>query len=402
MKVLIADAFERTGIAELESLGCEVAFEPGTKGDALTKRLGELDPDILIVRSTKVPGAALESIKKLKLIVRAGAGVDNIDIPAASKRGIMVSNCPGQNACAVAELAMGLIISLDRRIPDNVIDLRAHKWNKKEYSKRALGLKGMTIGVVGAGRIGTEVAQRALAFEMNVLYFHMGRNRRLIDFPTAHRVDLDELLRQSDVVTVHVSGGDGTHHLIDERRIGLMKPTAFLINTARGGVVDEKALIAALKAGRLRGAALDVYENEPSADAPTIDSPACDVPNLYGTHHIGASTEEAQRAIAKETVRIVSEYKQSGRAPNCVNVQERSAATCILIVRLWNRPGGLAHVFNHLAAANINVEEMDHVIYEEGKAACAQIRLDKRPGDDVLKKIREHQNVLGTELMAAD
>lgn len=401
MKVLIADTFESFGVAELQTRGCEVAYEPGTKGDALARRISELDPDVLVVRSTKVPGSAMEGAKRLKLIVRAGAGVDNIDLGAASKRGILVSNCPGQNAAAVAELTLGLIIALDRRIPDNVLDLRNHKWNKKEYSKRALGLKGMTIGVVGAGRIGTEVARRALAFEMNVQYFHLGRNVRLTDFPTAHRTDLDELLRLSDVVTVHVSGGEGTQHLIDKRRIGLMKPTALLINTSRGGVVDEAALIAALKEGKIRGAALDVYENEPAADAPTIDSPACDVPNLYGTHHIGASTEEAQRAVAQETVRVVSEYKQSGKAPNCVNVQERPTATCMLVVRLWNRPGGLAHVFSQLASANINVEEMDHVIYDGGKAASAHIRLDKRPAEDVLRKVQEHQNVLGVEVMAA-
>ncbi|MBK8913038.1 MAG: hydroxyacid dehydrogenase [Phycisphaerales bacterium] len=402
MKILIADAFESFGVAELGALGAQVSYEPGTKGDALVARLAELDPDVLIVRSTKVTSAAIESAKRLKLIVRAGAGVDNIDIPAASKRGILVSNCPGQNAAAVAELTMGLIIALDRRIPDNVADLRGHKWCKKEYSKRAQGLRGMTIGVVGAGRIGTEVARRALAFEMNVLYFHLGRNRRLADFPTARRTDMDELMRLSDVVTVHVSGGEGTHHLIDERRIRSMKPTALLINTSRGGVVDEAALLSALREGRIRGAALDVFDNEPPADATTIDSPCCDVPNLYGTHHIGASTEEAQRAVAHETVRVVGQYMQTGKAINCVNVQERSNATCILVVRLWNRPGGLAHVFNHLAAASINVEEMDHVIYDGGKAAVAQIRLDKRPDEPVLRRIEEHQNVLGTELIAAD
>lgn len=398
MKILIVDKFESVGVEKLRQLADEVACEPGLKGDALTGRITEYDPDVLIVRSAKIPAAAIQAGRRLNLVVRAGAGVDNIDVEAASLRGVVVANCPGQNAAAVAELTLGLIVSLDRRIPDNVIDLRAHKWNKKEYSK-AMGLKGRTLGVVGAGGIGSEVARRALAFDMKVLYFHLGRTRRLADFPGCRRADLDELLRESDIVTIHVSGGDSTKRLIDEKRIGLMKSHALLINTSRGSVIDEGALVRALKEKRIRAAALDVFENEPPADGTTFASPLCDLPNLYGTHHIGASTDEAQLAVADETVRIVAEYKLSGRVLNAVNLRQK-APTHLLVVRFVNKPGGLAHVFSQLAQDNINVEEMDHVIYDGGLAACAHIRLDKEPSEGALQRIRTgHANVMGAEIM---
>ncbi|MGE0480253.1 MAG: phosphoglycerate dehydrogenase [Phycisphaerae bacterium] len=399
MKILIVDKFERWGIDQLKTLAEDVVMETGLKGDALAARIAEYKPDALIVRSTKINADALSASDRLRVVVRAGSGVDNIDLAAASKRGVMVSNCPGMNSVAVAELVMGLIVALDRRIPDNVIDFRAGKWNKKEYSK-ALGLKGRTLGVVGAGQIGSEVAARALACEMELLYYHLGRQRRLQDFPHAKRVELDDLLKHSDYVTVHVPGGEGTTHVIDERRLGMLKTTAVLINTSRASVIDEKALVQALRTGRIRAAALDVFENEPPADGASVESPLRDVPNLYVTHHIGASTEQAQLAVAAETVRIVAQYKASGKLPNCVNLQVQPRATCLLIVRFANKPGGLAHVFNHIAREEINVEEMDHVVYDGGHSACAQIRLDRHPSADVLNTIRTgHPNVLGVELM---
>jgi D-3-phosphoglycerate dehydrogenase len=402
MRAFIADKFEQWGIDQLKGVCSALAYEAGLKGDELKRKLTEFNPEVLIVRSAKVPDDVMAAAPKLQLIVRAGAGVDNIEMPAASRRGIMVSNCPGMNSAAVAELTIGLMVALDRRIPDNVIDLRAHKWKKNEYSKAGLGLKGRTIGIIGAGAIGTEVAKRALAFEMKVLYYHLGRQRRLVDNPNCVRAELDDLLRNSDVISLHVPGGETTKRLIDERRIGLMKHTAVLINTARGDVLDQEALLRALNEGRIRGAALDVFNNEPAASAETIDSPACDCPKLYGTHHIGASTEQAQMAVAEETVRIVAHFKQSGQALNCVNMQA-PRSKCMLVVRFHNKPGGLAHVFHHLAEANINAEEMDHVVYDGGMAAVAHIRIDKSPTEDTLARIRTgHPNVMGVDLMNVD
>ncbi|MBW7905570.1 MAG: ACT domain-containing protein [Phycisphaerae bacterium] len=402
MKVLIADKFETVGVEKLRAIPTEVYAEAGLKGEALAARLRELDPDVLIVRSCKVPRDVLAAGSRLKLIVRAGSGYDTIDVAAASQRGIMVTNCPGQNAVAVAELTWGLIIALDRRIPENVIDLNAGRWNKSAFAKTARGLKGRTIGIVGSGQIGSEVARRAVAFEMSVLYFNLGRTRRLVDIPTARRVELDDLLRASDVVSIHVPGGPSTNNLIDERRLGLMKREALLINTARANVLDEAALLRALKEGRLRGAAIDVFNDEPAADAKEYHGPVANVPNLYVTHHIGASTEQAQLAVADETVRIVETFKHTGKAPNCVNMREPLSMP-MLVVRLHNKPGGLARVFSAIAEEQINVEEMDHVIYDGGKAACAHIRVNKAPSSDLLGRLRGAQeNILAVEVIQAE
>ncbi|MBU0641002.1 MAG: hydroxyacid dehydrogenase [Planctomycetes bacterium] len=318
MRILIADKFEQFGIEQLEQLADAVACEPELKDDSLSRRLQELDPTILIVRSTKVPGQVQDAGKGLKLIIRAGAGFDTIDTVGARERGISVANCPGMNSVAVAELVMGHMIALDRRIPDNVADLRAHKWDKKGYSQ-ARGLKGRTLGLIGVGRIGTEVARRALAFEMKVLFFDVLPDVQPVDHPNCRRAGLDDVLRQADFVSLHVPGGDKTHHLINAAKLALMQPHARLINTSRASVVDEAALVAALREGRIGGAALDVYASEPAADGKVFESATADAPNLYGTHHIGASTEQAQLAVAEETVRIVAEYKASGKVLNCVN-----------------------------------------------------------------------------------
>jgi D-3-phosphoglycerate dehydrogenase / 2-oxoglutarate reductase len=318
MKVLIADKFEAFGIAELKKIADEVACEPDLKDASLTQRVAEFDPTILIVRSTKVGADTLRAGKQLKVVIRAGSGYDTIDVKAAGERGVKVSNCPGMNAVAVAELVLGHMLNMDRRIADNVADLRAHKWNKKEYSK-ARGLKGSTLGIVGMGRIGTEVAKRALAFDMHVLWFDVIPDLRPLDHPNCKRAPMDQIFREADVITLHVPGTGDTKHLVNAQRLATMKPNAMVINTSRASVIDEAALLAALKEKKIRAAAVDVYDNEPAADAKEITSPLADVPNLYGTHHIGASTDQAQTAVAEETVRIVADFKQTGKVRNCVN-----------------------------------------------------------------------------------
>lgn len=402
MKILIADKFETWGVEELKKAADEVRMEPGLKGPELAARVADFNPAVLVVRSTKVTDDVLAASRKLRLVIRAGSGYDTIDVHAASERGIMVSNCPGMNSIAVAELVIGLMISLDRRIPDNVIDLRNGKWNKKGYSKAGLGLKGKVLGVVGAGRIGIEVATRALAFEMDVLYSHLGRSRGLSDLGHARRVEMDYLLEHADFVTIHVPGGESTRNLIDASKLARMKPTAFLINTARADVIDQAALVDALQSGRIRGAAADVYHGEPPADATEINNPLAALPNFYGTHHIGASTEQAQLAVAGEVVRIIEHYRRTGEFLNCINIAEPTR-TVMLVARLHNKPGALAAVFTQLATEEINVEEMDHILYNGGKAACAHIRLGKLPSDTLLHRLtHDEPSVLGIELMQID
>ena len=401
MKILVVDKFEQSGLDRLRGLASELVYEPGLKDAALIDKVRGFDPTIIIVRSTKVTRAVIEAGKSMRMVLRAGSGYDTIDVGAASERGVSVTNCPGMNAVAVAELTLGLILALDRSIPDNVVDFRARKWNKKKFSAAALGLKGRTLGIIGAGKIGQEVARRAVAFEMKVLYMHLGRSRGLTDFPQCRRTELDELLRESDVVTIHVPGGDSTRALIDRQKLSLMKPSALLVNTARSSVLDEAALADALRNKKLRGAGLDVFNGEPTGDADPIASTLVDVPNLYVTHHIGASTEEAQQAVADETVRIVSEFKYTNRVINCVNLNDEPPSS-LLVVRFRNKPGGLAYVFNRLAEASINVEEMDHVVFDGGMSACAHIRVSPAPDPKVIDAMRgKHENVISIELLSA-
>jgi D-3-phosphoglycerate dehydrogenase len=399
MKILVVDKFEQSGLDRLRGLARELAYEQSLKDAALAEKVASFDPNVLIVRSTKVTRPIIQAGKALQVVIRAGSGIDNIDVTAASERGVGVANCPGMNAVAVAELTIGLMVALDRSIPDNVADFRAKKWNKKKYGARALGFKGRTLGIIGAGKIGTEVARRAAAFEMKVLYTHLGRSRGLADLPQCRRTEMSELLRESDVVSIHVPGGSSTSNLLDASCLAMMKPSALLINTSRAGVVDEKALAEMLRAGKLRGAALDVFEGEPAGDVPSVESPLADVPNLYVTHHIGASTEEAQQAVADETVRIVQHFKATNEILNCVNHNVKPPTT-LLVVKFRNKPGGLAHVFSTLATAGINVEEMDHIIFEGGQTAVAHIRLSPAPDATVVDRIRTgHENVLGVELI---
>lgn len=387
MKVLVADKFEKAGIDGLKDLGCEVVPQPEVTAEALPATIREVNPKILIVRSKKVSEAALAAGPALSLVIRAGAGIDNIDVAAASRLGIFVSNCPGKNSIAVAELIMGLLLSLDRRIPDQVADLRKGEWQKGEYAK-ARGLHGRTLGIVGLGQIGREVARRAQAFGMKVVAW----SRNLTD-QEADRLHIEycetplEVARLSDAVSINVAGTAETRHLVNEEFLMAMKPGAYLINTSRGTVVDEAALA---KAARERGvrAGLDVYQNEPSGNKGEFHTDIAPVPGVYGTHHVGASTDQAQLAIAHEVIRIVDAFMSTGTAPHCVNRLAKSSATHVVSVRHRNRPGVLAHVFKVLHEAGLNVEEVESIPYHGAPAACARIHVASEPSERVLEQIR--------------
>jgi D-3-phosphoglycerate dehydrogenase len=402
MKILIADKFEKVGIDGLKELGCTVVSLPDLTAEALPVALKEHDPNVLIVRSTKVNGEALRSGTSLGLVIRAGAGIDTIDVNAASDLGVFVSNCPGRNSIAVAELVMGLVLSCDRRIPDQVADLRAGKWNKGEYAK-ARGIHGRTLGVVGLGQIGRELATRAASFGMHVAAW--SRNLTLAE---AERLALRycqtplEVARVSDVVSINVAANADTRNLVSEEFLSAMKPGAYLINTSRGTVIDEPALLQAIRKKGLR-VGLDVFQNEPAGSSGTFDSAIAREPGVYGTHHVGASTEQAQVAIAHEVIRIVQEYQHSGIVPNCVNRLARSSASHILAVRHRNRPGVLADVFRVLADRAINVEEVENIIYHGAHATLARIHLDGKPDVAALESIKKgNEHVISVELTAID
>ena len=402
MKVLIADAFESIGIDGLRAAGCEVIYQPDLKDEALVAAIGSLGADVLVVRGTKVTAAALDA-GALGLVVRAGAGYNTIDMAAASRRGIYVSNCPGKNAVAVAELTFALILALDRRIPDNVEALRAGTWNKKEFSN-ARGLFGRTLGLIGLGHIGLEVARRAHAFGMPLVVwsrrFAMGREDPA-SLPVPMRVvkTPEEVAAAADVLSVHLALTPETRHLVNASVLSKLKPGSYVINTARGEVMDYDALAQAVAERQLR-VGLDVFAAEPAGSTGAFADPVVSLPNVYGTHHIGGSTDQAQDAIALETIRVILAYKNTGRVPNVVNLAKKTPATHTLVVRHRDRPGVLAHVFDQLRAADINVQETDNVIFEGAEAAVARIGLDGVPSPGVLDSIRAgNRDILDLQLV---
>jgi D-3-phosphoglycerate dehydrogenase len=332
MKVLIADTFEQRGLEGLQALGCDVHYEPGLADQALVEALRSTGAAVLIVRSTKVTAPMLTH--ELKLIVRAGSGVNTIDVKAATSQGVLVANCPGRNAIAVAELVMGWLVALDRRIPDNVADLRAGKWNKKTYSK-ARGLYGTTLGLLGAGSIAREVIVRAAAFGMPVVLWSRRFNGQDRPLAAAEAAELGlgqaaqqttialapspaEVAARADALSIHLALAPETRQLVNAAVLDRLRPGAFVINTARAEIVDYEALRHAAREKPLR-VALDVFATEPAASTGEFTDPIAQEPSVYGTHHIGASTAQAQDAIAAEAVRIVGEYMKTGRAPNSVN-----------------------------------------------------------------------------------
>jgi D-3-phosphoglycerate dehydrogenase len=309
LKVLVADAFERSGIDGLAAIGCEVAYDPELSGASLAERIRREQARVLVVRSTRVDAIMLEG-SAVGLVVRAGAGLNTIDVEGARRLGIDVANCPGLNAIAVAELTLGLIIALDRRIPESAAELRAGRWNKKEFSK-ARGLYGRTLGLLGFGQAGQEVARRAQAFGMDVLVW----SRRFggagpTEVPGVTVVGTPgELAVRSDVLSIHVALTPDTRGLVGRDVLERLKPGAYLVNTARAEVVDQEALADAVRTRGLR-VALDVYAAEPPQSQGPFSDPLLALPNVIGTHHVGGSTEQAQEAIAQEVVRIVQHWRK--------------------------------------------------------------------------------------------
>ncbi len=385
MKVLVADKFEQSGLDGLQALGCEISYQPDLKDDSLAEAIRNVAPDVLVVRGTKVTEPMLDA-GPVKLVVRAGAGYNTIDVAAASKRGIYVSNCPGKNSIAVAELAFALILALDRRIADNVVALRQGTWNKKEFSK-ARGLYGRTLGLIGVGKIGQEMIPRARAFGMPVVAWSRSlTSERAAELGVELMSSPPAVAAAADVVSVHLALKPETKNLINAEFFEAMREGAYFINTARGEVVDQQALVNAIRNRGIR-AGLDVYALEPTSATAEFQDEIAKEPGLYGTHHIGASTDQAQDAIATETVRIVEQFMQTGKVPNVVNLAQRTPATHRLVVRHLDRPGVLAGVLDALKAEHINVQEMENIVFEGAAAAVARINLDNAPSQESLRQI---------------
>ncbi|MBK6915908.1 MAG: hydroxyacid dehydrogenase [Deltaproteobacteria bacterium] len=399
MRVLIADKLPAAGVRAIAALGIEVIDKPGLDAAGLPAALVETEAEVLVVRSTKVAAECFTAAPRLGLVVRAGAGVNTIDVAAANLHGVFVTNCPGKNAIAVAELTLGLVLALDRSLVDAVLEMRRGSWNKKRFGQGG-GLHGRRFGLVGFGHIGREVAARAQAFGMHVEVFDPGLDDGTATLLEVTRAaDLHALLRSCDVISVHVPYGKHTHHLIGGRELAMLKDGAILIHTARGGVVDDTALAEAVRSGRIR-AALDVFEDEPAGSEATFASPVRELAGLYATPHIGASTAQAELATAEEVVRIIDDYLRTGNVRAAVNLERDRAAHYTVVVRHRDRVGVLAGILGGLREEQLNVQEMSNVVFQGSETACATIALENQPSAALLERLRAQPDVLAVDLRA--
>ena len=310
-RVLLADRIPASGLAPLEE-EFELVEATGLDTAGLRDALAEADA-VLIRSSTTLDRSVLEGQSRLKVIGRAGVGVDNIDIEAATEQGIAVFNAPSGNTASAAELTMALMLAVMRKVPAADRSMRAGEWDRKRF--RGAELQGKTLALIGAGRIGGEVARRARAFGMRIIAYDPYLQEERAKHLEIEAVPLDEALRRGDVVSLHVPLTDGTRGLIGADQLALMKPTAVLVNAARGGVLDETALADALRQERIAGAALDVYAAEPPSD----DHPLRDLENVVMTPHIGAATEEAQHNVAHEVAQSVRDALLTGDVSRAIN-----------------------------------------------------------------------------------
>ena len=396
-KVLVCDPLAKNGLDALRGLGCIVMNDPELSEGTLPRAIKDTSPDVLITGTTPVTAEAIEACPRLAMIVVAGTSTEHVDVAAASRRGIFVANCPGRNATAVAELAWALILACDRRLPEQVEALRAGLWRQREFANAA-GLHGRTLGIVGLGQVGQEIASIGRAFGMDVIAWSRNlTEEKAVEHGCGFCGSLINLAKLSDVVSISVGGAEDTDNLVNEKFLSVLKPGAILVNTSRGGVIDQAALAAAVRTRGLR-AGLDVWANEPEGHEGTFTDPLAREHGVIGTHHVGALTEQAQRAVADEVVRVVRAWAERGHVPHCVNRAVATPATNMLSVRHINRPGVLAHVFEVLGRASINVEEMENIVYAGGEAGLARIQLDKAPTEDQLAEIRTNANILSMTL----
>lgn len=325
-KVLVADPISERGIAQLAEGGLlDVTVKTGLKEEQLLEIIGEFSG--LVVRSqTKANARVIEAAQNLKVIGRAGVGIDNVDVDAATKRGIIVMNTPGGNTISTAEHAFSLMVSIARNIPQADASVKAGKWDRKSFE--GVELYGKTLGVLGMGRIGTEFARRAMAFGMRVLAYdpYLSPSRaRSLQVELVER--LDDVLPQADFVTLHMPLTPETTHMLNAERLARAKKGIRIVNCARGGLIDEAALYDALKTKQVAAAALDVFEQEP----PPADYPLRSLPNIIFTPHLGASTAEAQESVGIEVAEQIRAALLQGEIRNAVNMPNIDAKTLAIV-----------------------------------------------------------------------
>ncbi|WP_166417196.1 phosphoglycerate dehydrogenase [Cochlodiniinecator piscidefendens] len=318
-KVLVSDKLSETAVQIFRDRGIDVDFEPnlGKDKDRLAEVISQYD-GLAIRSATKVTEKILANAENLKVIARAGIGVDNVDIPAASKKGVIVMNTPFGNMITTAEHAIAMMFAVARQIPEASASTHAGKWEKSRFM--GVELTNKTLGVIGAGNIGGIVCDRARGLKMRVTAYDPFLSEERADKLGVRKVELDELLEKSDFITLHVPLTDQTRKIIDADAIAKMKPGVRIINCARGGLVDEAALADALKSGQVAGAAFDVFEVEPATDSPLFN-----LPNVVCTPHLGAATTEAQENVALQVAEQMSDFLLTGAVTNSLNMPSVSA-----------------------------------------------------------------------------
>lgn len=399
MRILVACEFPEAALEQLRSLASEIVYKPAATGPELRQLVS--DVGVLVVRNTRVSPETIAQAAGLQMIVHAGSGPGDIAMDSASAAGVFVTDCPATHATAVAELTMGLILALDRRIVENVLATREGRWIRSQFAN-SRGLAERTIGILGYGEIGRRVARRAQAFDMRVVAWSPQFSTETIQEPGVEFCTWPrELARRSDVVTVHAVAEDEDEHdvVIDAEFLANLPVGAYLVHVGHPGAIDLAALREAIKERDLR-VATDVYISEPASDSTKIRFRLAELPNVLCTQHIGPLTQQARRATAAEIVRILRSFLVSGEVLNCLNLAERSPATWQLVLRLRDQVGVMAAVLDAVRADGINAEEITSRVFTGAKAAWCTIALDERPSTEALEAIRALSDVLHLELRA--
>ncbi|MSR68958.1 MAG: hydroxyacid dehydrogenase [Phycisphaerales bacterium] len=398
-RVLVVDQFGSHGMDGLRAVGCDAIHNTLLSSETLALAVADVAPDILVVRSMCVTEAMLNASERLGLIVCTAPNTDNIDINAASRRGIFVAHCPGRSAAAVAELAWALILGCDRRLPDNVIAVR-ERASPEDQPAEAVGLAGRTLGIVGLGQVGQEIAKRGAAFGMHVVAWSRNITEERCDaLGIDYCANLVNLAKLSDVVSVSVTANEESHGLLGEKFFNALHAGATIINTSLGGVVNEAALLNAVKTKGIR-AGLDLHEYAKSIAERQILAQLVQQPGVYGTMQSGALTTQARQAMDQEVVRVIRQWLEHGTVSGCVNRTGESGAVTLIHIRHVNRPGIFASIFDVLGKAGINVEEMENVICAGGEAAIARIHLNAPPTEGDIALIRHTPYVFGVTVQA--
>ncbi len=396
MKMLVACELPAATLDLLKTLSSALLYRPTISAAELRDTIP--DTGLLIVGPTRVSPEVVARARMLQMIIHAGPGPGDVAFAEASNQGIFICDCPDQQATAIAELTLGLMLALDRRIVDNAVALREGRWTRGEFHD-ARGLAGRTLGILGFGPVGRLVARRAQALEMRVVAW----SPTLPASPPEPHVEFcnwpRELARDADIVTVHALSDDDRAVLVDAEFLERLQPGAYLVHVGHPGAVDEAALAAAITQRQLR-VALDVFGSEPAAEQARFRSRLCEMPNVIGTQHIGPLTAQARQATADEVVRIVRSFVVSGDVVNCLNVCDRSPATWQLVLRVRDQVGVMASILEAVRADGINAEEITSRVFSGAKAAWCTIAMDERPSTEALESIRALPDVLHLELRA--